>query len=283
MSAFFTRPDGAFARVETLEFRTALAIARDGSESRVATRSHPRLSLSETYYIKPGDLPALAFLRKFEVVSKPMHHLAGIRDPLHFTPHASVLRPFTTVARLSESGDYSLAEADSLGRVPSPGFVSAYPAIQMQLSSNSSTLETITHTFHRVQLTLESVSPVDAFSPISEPVYPLSAPVFLKHNFSVALKDLAVSDVDSFDVGFVREKTVRYEKKSLQLSLSLLSADQISEFRLFVCALRGACGSFSWTPPGGLQPKLWRLGADAVSINHMRANFATVQLTVVEL
>ncbi|RGE46635.1 hypothetical protein DZC30_02340 [Comamonas testosteroni] len=283
MTAFFTKPDGAFARVETLEFRTALAIARDGSEQRVATRAHPRLSLSETYYLKPTDLPALALVRKFEVFSKPMPHLAGIRDSLHFSQPLGVVRPFTKFAKLSESGAYSIADTNAAGKTPSPGFVAAWPALDMQLSATSSALESITHTFHRIQLTLESVSPVAAFSPVSEPVYPLPAPLFLKHNFSVALKDLAVSDVDSFDAGFVREKTVRYEKKSQQIELTLFSAAQIAEFRLFVCALRGACGSFLWTPPGGLEPKLWRLGSDVVSISHLRTNHATVQLTVVEL
>lgn len=232
---FLTPPDGGSTRTESLEFRTAIAIARDGTESRVATRAHPRLSLTETYYLKPADLSALQQLRRLLPVLKPMHHIAG------------------------------------------------RPEILMQLSSSSSVLETITHTFHRISITLESLSPFESFSPISEPVYPVPAPKFLKHNFSTALKDLCASDVDSFDSGFVRQKTVRYQKRSLQVQLALLSAEQITEFRLFVCALRGACGSFFWTAPGALEQNVWRLGSDLISINHVTANYATVQLSLVEL
>ncbi|WP_312587243.1 hypothetical protein [Comamonas terrigena] len=282
-SFFTTRADGGFARTESLEFRTALAIARDGTESRAVTRAHPRLSLTETYYIQPPDVEGLKFLMGGHTVSKPISPLAARRGALHFEQPLGVLRPFTTFAKRSESGVFSLAQADPQGRTPSPGFSAAWPALEMQLSSPSSILESITHTFHRVQLTLDSLSPVTAFSPLHEPVYPLQAPAFLRHNFSTALKELTASDQDLFDVGFVRQKTVRYQKRTLQLSLSLLSAEQIAQFRLFACALRGAYGSFLWVAPGASEPSRWRLGSDLISISHMTANFATVQLSVVEL
>lgn len=250
-------PAGDAPRIERLEYRTALSISRNGTEQRIPTRELPRFSLSATYILDSLSPAALSRLRSGGTALLPLHH-----------------------ARLGTS-PAPLVEVQLLGD---------YPA-----SSRTHKLHTITLQFEATQplpSALASLGPTPSPSPAGAGSPPSSAPAssslvvapsFLVHNYSVALKELLATDRSGFDEGFVREQSVRYLKRGHQLEVALKSRAEIDEFRAFFCALKGAAGEFAWTAPGDDRARRWRLAGDAVSINHITAEYATVSIAAVYL
>lgn len=239
-------PAGDAPRIERLEYRTSLSISRNGTEQRIPTRELPRFSLSATYILDSLSPAALAHLRSGGTALLPLHH-----------------------ARIG-SNPAPLIEVQLLGD---------YPA-----SSRTHKLHTITLQFEATQPlppALASLGPTPSPAGAGSPLF--VAPSFLVHNYSVALKELLATDRSGFDEGFVREQAVRYLKRGHQLEVALKSRAEIDEFRAFFCALKGAAGEFAWTAPGDDRARRWRLAGDAVSINHITAEYATVSIAAVYL
>ncbi len=283
MEILTLRPDGASPRVETLAFRTTMTVSRNGKETRVATRAHPRVSLQSSYFVTGTHVPsAVAHLRAGGSVLVPLHHAALARAGDTFTQRGTAdASYFPTCIAVSNHGEHTARTATAPTLV-APAHSQAWPALEMQLSSDYAA-ESRLHSLHSVALSLEAVEPVTAYSPSLRSGSPALAPKFLVHNFVYALSSMTATDSDVFDAGFVIERRVRFQKCGLKLNIALRGKEQIDAFRLWVCQLQGACGEFLWTPPGRVQARRWRLGSDSVAIQHRTADYATVQLTVISL
>jgi len=283
LELFSTRPDGSAPRTEVLEFRTLMGISRNGTEQRTASRAYPRVSFSGLYIFPAAELPtALANLRSGLPALAPLYHLPATRVGGNFSfPFArsvTVNNPLRMLKRRAESGALEVASDPAAA-----GFTAAWPLLEVQIGESATSVDTRIHTLHQSTFTLEATEAFPWFTPAAAPAYPIPAPSFLRHNFRSALKSAASVDADVLDAGFLRFRVVRYTKDFVQLELLLLSRAQIDEFRLFVCALQGAAGSFTWTRPGASAPSRWRLGSDIVAIQHNTAQVATCPLSLVDL
>lgn len=253
-------PAGDAPRIERLEYRTALSISRNGTEQRIPTRELPRFSLSATYLLDSLSPAALANLRSGGTVLLPLHH-----------------------ARLGTS-PAPLVEVQLLGDYPASSRTHHVHTITLQFEATQP-LPSALASLGPTPL-VHTPSPAGAGSPPSSAPAsssPFVAPSFLVHNYSVALKELLATDRAGFDEGFVREQAVRYLKRGRQLEVALKSRAGIDEFRAFFCALKGAAGEFAWVAPGDDRARRWRLAGDAVSINHITAEYATVSIAAVYL
>ncbi|EPD46310.1 hypothetical protein [Delftia acidovorans] len=283
LELFSTRPDGSAPRTEVLEFRTLMGISRNGTEQRTASRAYPRVSFSGLYIFPAAELPtALANLRSGLPALAPLYHVPAIRTGGNFSfPFArsvTVNNPLRMLKRRAGSGALEVSSDPAAA-----GFTAAWPLLEVQVGESATSVDTRIHTLHQSTFTLEATEAFPWFTPAAAPAYPLPAPRFLRHNFSSALKSAASVDADVLDAGFVKSRVVRFTKDSLQISLLLGGKAQIDAFRLFVCALQGAAGSFTWSRPGASVPGIWRLGSDVISIQHVTADVATCNLTLVEL
>lgn len=280
---FLTQPDGAAPRSEVLEFRTLMSISRNGTEQRIASRAFPRVSFSGSYIFTGRELPlSMQQLRSGLPALAPLLPLRATRAGGNFTfPFArnvTVNNPLRMLKRSAATGAFTVSEDPSAS-----GFSAAWPLLEVQIGESATSVDTRIFTLHQSTFTLEATAAFPWFTPTTAPAYPLQPPSFLAHNFSAALKSLTAVDADVLDAGFVKSRVVRFTKDSLQISLLLGGKAQIDAFRLFVCALQGAAGSFKWARPGASAPGIWRLGSDVISIQHVTADVATCNITLVEL
>ena len=281
----FTRPLGAVS--ETLQFQTAVSVSRDGSELRSSLRAAPRLTFSGSVIFDSLAEEALAALREGRSVWLPLRHAPMRKLGGAFTPTDSPVTPHPWCILAMPTGELELHPTTTTGDAPAVGATAAWPAIEVQLSGDSSTVSPVFNT-HTATMALESVLPYRSYSSpspasagsgsASSEASPLLAPPFIGVNHVAALKRSTVSNLGSFDVGYKRESLVRFQKDTVQLGIPLFSLEEVNEFRNFVCALRGAAGSFIWQEPETLEPKLWRLASDAIQLQHYTEGVATANV-----
>ncbi|GJI97043.1 hypothetical protein RugamoR57_37610 [Duganella caerulea] len=286
---FLLEPTGAAPRIERLSFATDVETHRDGSERRSASRAYPRLSLSAQYVLLRNDPEAtLAPLRAGGTLLVPawQHQFASSSGA---PPVVDAGVPLVGEREWLIRNRRGIWRDVTLGFLPGTNVLDgwsaddalAIPLHVAQLAEDSFDVEYSTPTARTVSLSFDVEANLEVPQPWPDGGLGLAFPE--RHNWAATLKESSSFSANRFDAGNLRLRELRYAKRTLGLSLTLMDRSAIVEFRRWIYAVRGRLNAFAWQAPHDAEPRLWRLGSDDVEIQYLKPSLATCQLSLVEV